>query len=108
MHQGIYRYTFNTETTPEEIECTLLLSVVAAEALHGEAQVRLDAFYSLDRKQKLCDIDATTKVGQDLNRLFVGFISREFGTDAFVVSRSSLSTHPRQREGTHDCIGLPG
>ena len=32
-------------------------------------------------------IDASNAIGLDLNRLFVGFLKREFGADAFTVER---------------------
>jgi hypothetical protein len=34
-----------------------------------------------------CVFDAGTPVGRDFNRLFIGFIRREFGEDAFRVER---------------------
>jgi len=57
MTYGIYRYHFVSDVSVEEIQSTLLLSVVATEALHGEAQVRLDAFYSFDPQERRCEID---------------------------------------------------
>jgi hypothetical protein len=87
MSQSLYRYRFAHEVPLEEIEATLLLALFAAESLHGEAQVRLDAAHYLDKEQRTCIIDAVTPVGQDLNRLFIGFLSREFGADTFQVER---------------------
>jgi len=87
MSQTLYRYLFTAELPLEEIEATVLLALFAVESLHGEAQVRLDAAHHLDKKQRACVIDAGTPVGQDLNRVFIGFLSREFGADAFRVER---------------------
>ncbi len=87
MSPSMYRYLFVPEVPLEEIEATLLLALFAAESLHGEAQVRLDAAHYLDKEQRACTIDAGTPVGQDFNRLFTGFVSREFGADAFRVER---------------------
>jgi hypothetical protein len=87
MSQTLYRYKFTAEVPLEEIEATVLLALFAVESLHGEAQVRLDAAHHLDREQRACVIDSTTPVGQDFNRLFTGFVSREFGADAFEVER---------------------
>ena len=42
---------------------------------------------ALDAESRTCVIDAGTAVGFDLNRLFVGFVRREFGEDAFRVQR---------------------
>jgi hypothetical protein len=87
MNQNLYRFSFAPEVSMEEIETTMLLALLATEALHGEAQVRLDAGHNLDAEQRACVIDGGTEVGRDLNRLFVGFLRREFGADAFQVER---------------------
>jgi hypothetical protein len=98
MSRTLYRYLFTAEVPLEEIEATLLLVLFAAESLHGEAQVRLDAAHQLDKEQHSCLIDATTLVGQDFNRLFTGFLAREFGADAFQVERLADTTAGRARE----------
>jgi hypothetical protein len=87
MTPEIYRYVFNATVEMEEVEASLLLAVVAAESLHGESQVRLDTSHYLDPIKRACVIDAATAVGRDVNRLFVGFLRREFGEDAFRVER---------------------
>jgi hypothetical protein len=87
MTKELYRYSFQPQVAFEEIEASLVLAIFAVESLHGEAQVRLDAAHFLDRDRRACVIDAGTAVGQDLNRLFVGFVRREFGEDSFRVER---------------------
>lgn len=66
--------------------------MLATESLHGATQVRLDAAHAVDADKQSCVVDASTPVGRDLNRLFAGFISREFGEDAFRVQR--VERHP--------------
>jgi hypothetical protein len=87
MTKELYRYNFNSVVPLEDIEASLLLAILATESLHGEAQVRLDAAHFFDADQHACVIDAGTPVGRDVNRLFVGFLRREFGEDAFTVER---------------------
>lgn len=87
MTKELYRYAFTTEVPIEEVEASLLLAVLATESLHGEAQTRLDAAHYLDLTKRACVIDADTPVGRDLNRLFTGFLNREFGAEAFDVER---------------------
>ena len=87
MTTEIYRYQFGDAVSPRDIEETLLLAVLAAECLHGQSRVRLDAGYFLDEDQRACVIDAGTVVGRDINRVFTGFAIREFGEDAFQVKR---------------------
>lgn len=87
MSADIYRFKFAPTVPFEEAECSLVLAIMAAESLHGATQVRLDASHAVDADKRCCVIDASTSVGRDLNRLFIGFISREFGPDAFTVER---------------------
>jgi hypothetical protein len=87
MTKELYRYSFPPHVPVEDIEATLLLALWGAESLHGEVQVRLDAAHFLDADRCACVIDAGTPVGRDVNRLFVGFVRREFGAGAFRVER---------------------
>ena len=87
MSKEIYRYDFKSDASLEDIEASLLLAILATESLHGEAQVRLDAAHFLDPTKRACIIDGGTAVGRDINRLFTGFVVREFGADAFDVKR---------------------
>lgn len=94
MSKEPYRYLFPPHVPLEDIEATLLLAIWGAESLHGESQVRLDAAHYFDRNRRACVIDGGTPVGRDLNRLFVGFVRREFGVDAFSVERAdAVATH---------------
>jgi hypothetical protein len=98
MSREIYRYSFEPSVDIAEVEASLLLALLAAESLHGESQVRLEASHALDAEGRTCVIDATGSVGRDLNRLFVGFVRREFGEDAFRVARvdERLSRQPEE------------
>ena len=87
----IYRYVFEPSVAIEDVESSLLLALWGTECLHGAANVRLDASHYLDTDARACVIDAGTRVGKDINRLFVGFVSREFGPDAFRVERVEKS-----------------
>ena len=92
MAAEVYRYSFTPPIPLEDVEASLLLAILSAESLHGETQVRLDAAHFFDPDQRACVIDANTPVGRDINRLFVGYLRREFGEDVFTVER--LSEHP--------------
>jgi len=87
MSAEVYRYTFASSVPFEEVEASLVLAIMATESLHGQSQVRLDAAHAIDTEKLSCAIDASTPVGRDLNRLLIGFISREFGPDSFDVER---------------------
>ena len=87
-----YRYKFDPSIPFEDIEASLLLAMLSAESIHGESQVRLDASHVIDAEAHACVIDANTAVGRDLNRLFTGFIRREFGEGLFRVKRVEAVT----------------
>ncbi len=85
MHSGIYRYEFQGEV--EDLEASVLLAVVATEALHGESAVELAAPYLLDLERRACVVDASTPVGGDFNRLLHGLLRREFSAEDVRVRR---------------------
>lgn len=87
MHRRVYRYRFAPTVGAEDIEGTLLLALVGVEALYGESRVRLDAGFSFDPAARVCVLDATTGVGRDLSKLFLGFLGSQLGADAFRVER---------------------
>ena len=87
MDRELYRYNFDPKVPFREIEESLLLAVLAAEGIHGRSLVRLDASFSLDRTKRSCVVDAGTEVGRSIVRIFTGFVSHEFGEEAFKVER---------------------
>ena len=98
MPSNVYRYKFARTVAMEDVESTVVLAIMAAESLHGEAQTRLDAAHFLDPAMRACVIDAGTPVGRDLNRLFIGFVSREFGPDSFDVERIESTPTKKPKE----------
>ena len=101
MSRLVYRYVFPESVPVEDIESSIVLAIFGVEALHGEAQVRLDAAHFLDEAERKCVIDASTPVGRDLNRLFAGLMLREFGENAFRVTRIQHADEPKPTE--RDC-----
>jgi hypothetical protein len=87
MNPQFYRYRFRIDVPLADIEASLALARLATQALHGQSQTRIDVACGLEPLAHACIIEATTHVGQDFNRLFVGFVSHEFGEDAFQVAR---------------------
>lgn len=87
MNRELYRYNFDSKVPIRDIEESLLLAVLAAESLHGRSLVRLDASFCLDSHKRSCIVDAATEVGRAIARIFTGFLTREFGEEAFKVER---------------------
>jgi hypothetical protein len=101
MNREVYRYVFASSVAFAEVEASLVLAIMAAESLHGQTRVRLDAAHAVDADKRSCVIEASTLVGRDLNRLFIGFVSREFGPDAFKVERvDTMPSHQPQEMHT--------
>ena len=84
-----HRYAFNKSVPMTAVESSLILALWSCESLHGEARVQMDAFYEFQADGKGLVIDSGTDVGQDLNKLFVGLMQREFGHGAFAVVRQT-------------------
>jgi hypothetical protein len=92
MPSDVYRYHLADHVPATEAEATLVLAILAVEALHGESQARLDAAHAFDAKLRTVVIDGSTPVGRDFNRLFLGFLTREFGPGSFRVERVPQQT----------------
>ena len=97
MNRTRYRYEFEPEVSLHEVEESIALAILAAEGVHGEAQVRLDAGYAIDEPARACLIDASTAVGETIARVFTGFLRKEFGEDAFRVERVAADDRPLRR-----------
>jgi len=82
-----YKYRFNTSVPPKDLEETFLLALMAVESLHGHSKVRMEARFSLDKKNRTCLIDAATKTGSDLASIFTGYATREYGENAVYIER---------------------
>jgi hypothetical protein len=87
LNKVLYYYFFTPEVPIEDVESALNLAILATESLHGESQTRLDMNHTFDKAKQKFMIEAGTPVGQDINRLFVGFIQREFDRDSFAIER---------------------
>ena len=85
MSHYVYRYTFDDATPMLEVQLSLLLAVFCAEGLHGRAQVRLDARFTVDEERRVCVVDVMTPAGRSVAQIFTELVIRKFGQDAFAV-----------------------
>ena len=90
MAREMYEYQFDPSTPMREVRDTLMLSVIAAEALRGRSEVNLNARFHLDEKRRICEVAADNLVGQDIAKIFTGLLTKEFGEDAFKVERTTV------------------
>ena len=82
-----FRYSFPESIPLDHVEESLVMSIIAAESIHGAAEARLAVGHLLDRAGRCCVIDGSTETGCDLNKVFVGLLMKQFGAAGFDVRR---------------------
>lgn len=87
MAESIYRYQFEHFVEPAEIEGTIVLAIVATEAIHGTLATQTELAHCFDAESRVCIVDASNPVGRDFNSLFLEFTRREFGSSAVRIRR---------------------
>ena len=95
MNYDIYKYEFSFKVPIDEVERSLALSVLTTESLHGRTRVRLDASFYLDKEKHSCVVDAGTEVGRHIASIFTGYLTREFGENAFRVKRINRDSNKK-------------
>jgi len=91
VESNAYRYEFRRGVSLNDVEESLMLAVLAVECLHGRSRLRLDAAFRLDKENRCCVVDARSEVGRGIARIFTGFLTREFGEEAFTVKRTGAA-----------------
>lgn len=89
MKKQLYIYRFARTIPVRDIEETLMLALMAVESLHGHVRLRMDGRYRFDKGKRLCEIDATTKVGADLAEIFTGYATREYGDASVTIKQEA-------------------
>lgn len=95
-----YRFRFADAIGNAQIEQRLFMAAANTESVFGEATMRLDATFRFDRERRVCEIDRGTDVGRHLAKLFISYISNDFGDDAYTVERVADETGRILPEGT--------
>jgi hypothetical protein len=88
MTENMFRFEFAPTVSLAEAELTLHLATYAAEGLHGEARVRLEVSYQLDRSANVILVGGGTEVGDALVKIFTRLLIRQYGEDDFQVRRA--------------------
>lgn len=83
MYSVAYRYKFAEDVDMVSIEETLLLSLIAVEAIYGRPRVRLEASFKFTKLDRECVISGESELNRILGRIFFEFVSRELGEDRF-------------------------
>ena len=82
-------YRFDSNVPMSEVGDTLTLALLALESLHGDDAVRLETTVAVDERRRTVAIDAALPLGQELNRVFAGYVRRAFGSCSFQARRVS-------------------
>ncbi len=101
---GTYRYTFKEGIRMDEVKDSLFMAAMAAESLHGRSQVHLDASFCLNEADRTCLIGAGTPVGQDIARIFTGYLEKEFGEQAFQIERRHRQLSDQEAEEVYGAV----
>ena len=96
MNRLVYNYSFSKHVPVDDIEDSLMIAALAAEALHGRASMKQDASFCLNKKTRVCVVDAETPVGCDIARILTTFITRGYGERAFTVERTEENSGCRK------------
>ncbi len=105
MNHNIYKYEISFDVPLDEVEQSLALSVLTTESLHGRTRVRLDASFFIDKDKHACIVDGGTEVGRHIASIFTGYLTREFGENAFKVKRVSRNFNKKpdtMKQNTED------
>lgn len=96
MNRLIYNYSFSKHIPLDDLEDSLMIAALAAEALHGRAAMKLDAYFCLDKKARTCVVDAETQIGCDIAKILSTFVTKGYGESSFKVERAE--EHPGNRK----------
>ncbi|NLH48810.1 MAG: hypothetical protein GX444_09430 [Myxococcales bacterium] len=87
MEKDIFRYQFKDGLDLQEIEESLLLAAIAAEGIHGRSALRLAGAFLFDADKSSCVIDGSNEIGRHIAAIFTGFLTKQFGDEAFTVEK---------------------
>jgi hypothetical protein len=80
-------FEFSPDVPIDEIEATFRLALLATETLFGTDRVAIDAVYRIDLDKRAIDVDRSNNVGGTLALVFLGYLRREFGPEAYRMKR---------------------
>ena len=97
MISQVYKYSFDNDVPFASIKSSLAFALMAVESLIGEPEMVLGVAHTIDKSGRTVEIAGRSRAGKLLNKLFVGFLIREFGPEAFSVQRVSRPSQDEQQ-----------
>ena len=92
----LYQLAFLPSADMGAVERTLSLAILAVGCLHGEAAVRLEAGYAIDRKKRLVVLEGAGPMAAAVAKVLVGMCAHAPSTGAFQVQKGERK-RPRSR-----------
>lgn len=92
----LYQLAFTPGADMGAVERTLSLAILAVGCLHGEAAVRLEAGYAIDREKRMVVLEGNGPMATAVARVFVGMCAHAPSTSAFRVQKGERK-RPRSR-----------
>jgi len=93
--RSVRRIAFNIPVDMEAVEETLLLAILMVGCLYGDAAVRLDAGYAMDRPARVVVVHDGTEIARAIAQVFIGLCAHEFGENSFTISRAGPAASRR-------------
>jgi hypothetical protein len=87
----LYQLVFMPGADMGAVERTLSLAILAVGCLHGDAAVRLEAGYAIDRKKRMVVLEGAGPMATAVARVFVGMCAHAPSTSAFRVQKGERS-----------------
>jgi len=75
----VYKFSFDDSFAMDDVEQILALSVIPVESIHGESAMLVDGRFAVNKRRRTCLIDAESQLGNDLARVFTGFLNAKAG-----------------------------
>ena len=79
MIRTVYKFSFDDSFAMDDVEQILALSVIPVESIHGESAMLVDGRFAVNKRRRTCLIDAESQLGNDLARVFTGFLNAKAG-----------------------------
>ena len=83
----ISQFKFAKHVPMVEVGETLNLSILTTQNIHPKSKIQLDGWTRLDQEKRICLIDRSTEIGEQIAQQFISFITRAFGEKAFSHTR---------------------
>ncbi len=87
MTNTYYKFSFSENIRLERIRELFGLAMIAVEAIHGTAAVRLNLSCKLDAPDHSLMVEADSETGYDLAKVLLQFFTKGFG-DCFEVCQT--------------------